>query len=966
MDNEEKQHKSFKLINVTNIKSLDIQIYRYEHINTGAEHYHIQSDNSENVFLVALKTVPMDSKGIAHILEHTVLCGSKKYPVRDPFFMMIRRSLNTFMNAFTSSDWTAYPFASKNKKDFNNLLDVYLDAVFFARLDKRDFSQEGHRLDFSEEGNIESPLMYKGVVYNEMKGAMSSPNSQLYQAIYKYLFSPSSTYHHNSGGDPEEIVTLKYEELISFYKKFYHPSNASFITYGNIPAYEHHAKLNQNVLQFFDKCNCETHIDLTKRKSSPQVISIPYQVDLTSDMSRASYHVLAWKLGDNMNLTHAFNMHLLSYILLDNSASPLMYALEKTTLGNSPINLCGLDDSNRELVFMCGIEGADSKSYKDFESVVMDVLKNIVIHGVEYSKLEAALHQFELSQREISGNGYPYGLRLALSMIPHCIHNGNPSASLDITPLLQNLREDIKDPNFIKNLVRDNLLDNKDRILLSLNPDQNIREYKLKSDSKILSDIYSKMTKKDKLELLNSSIELKTRQEKKDSPEVLPKISMVDIPISMEYSIPAVINTKDYFYYKRPTNGILYKKIIIPLPYLSEQEIRDLWLFSQIIPELGTNKNSYLEFQAIQSQYTGGIGVYIDLNISNTGVLRANLVITGKALLSNYSKLSEYMDELRLECDLSDIDRIKEIILQISSQCEQGIVDSGHHYAMLASGAQLCPLNSIKHNMNGLAGISYLKKLKKQIQLGESISEFVESITKINDKIKKCRIRTLVVSDQKSCKNNSYSNHEYDVKRDFCYDFQKKYDASAWIINSDVNFCSYSFSTISIYHSNSSILGVISSLITNGYLHGKIREQGGAYGAGAQYDRVTGIFRMYSYRDPRMSATYQDFDSALQWLKNGVFTDDEIEEAIICQISNIDKPVDPAQDATYDYFRLLHNRPNKLIEEYRSNILSVKKSDIIKVANEYFIKENCVKSALIGEAYKDECINDGFNLMTLS
>jgi len=208
-------HPAFEWIRSERIDSLNLTLQEFRHIKTGALHYHMDAENTENVFLVSFRTVPMDSTGVAHILEHTALCGSKKYPVRDPFFMMIRRSLNTFMNAFTSSDWTAYPFASQNKKDFNNLLDVYLDAVFFTRLDELDFLQEGHRIEFKEADNTDSELEYKGVVFNEMKGAMSSPVSVLWQEVSKYLY-PTSTYHYNSGGEPQDIPDLSYQQLKDF------------------------------------------------------------------------------------------------------------------------------------------------------------------------------------------------------------------------------------------------------------------------------------------------------------------------------------------------------------------------------------------------------------------------------------------------------------------------------------------------------------------------------------------------------------------------------------------------------------------------------------------------------------------------------------------------------------------------------------------------------------------------------
>ncbi len=257
-------HPAFEWQRSQLLESLNITVEEYRHRKTGAMHYHLGSDYDENVFLVALRTVPMDSTGVAHILEHTALCGSERFPVRDPFFMMLRRSLNTFMNAFTSSDWTAYPFASQNRKDFNNLLEVYLDAVFFSRLDPLDFAQEGHRLEFADPGNPDSDLVYKGVVFNEMKGAMSSVPSQLWHTLCKYLFQ-TTTYHYNSGGDPECIPDLSYEQLKKFYKTHYHPSNAIFMTFGDIPAHEHQAKFEELALARFDRL--DVHIAVPDEKS---------------------------------------------------------------------------------------------------------------------------------------------------------------------------------------------------------------------------------------------------------------------------------------------------------------------------------------------------------------------------------------------------------------------------------------------------------------------------------------------------------------------------------------------------------------------------------------------------------------------------------------------------------------------------------------------------------------------------
>jgi len=327
-------HPSFEWIRSEKIDSLNLVVEEFRHKKTGAAHYHLNAEHDENVFLVALRTVPMDDTGVAHMLEHTALCGSRHYPVRDPFFMMIRRSLNSFMNAFTSSDWTAYPFASQNKKDFNNLLDVYLDAVFFSRLHELDFRQEGWRVEFEQADDPDTDLVYKGVVFNEMKGAMSSPTSVLWQEATKNLF-PTTTYHYNSGGDPEHIPDLSYEQLKAFYETHYHPSNAVFMTFGNIPAVEHQARFDDKALQHFERLDKVIEVADEQRYSEPKNFEARYPLDKAEQGDR-THIVMAWLLGRSIDTMENLRSNLMTSVLLDNSASPLLNALETTDLGSAP------------------------------------------------------------------------------------------------------------------------------------------------------------------------------------------------------------------------------------------------------------------------------------------------------------------------------------------------------------------------------------------------------------------------------------------------------------------------------------------------------------------------------------------------------------------------------------------------------------------------------------------------------
>ena len=530
-------NSAFELLREQDIPSLKLQYQEYRHRKTGAQHIHLAADNKENVFLVALRTVPMDSTGVAHILEHTALCGSEKYPVRDPFFMMIRRSLNTFMNAFTSSDWTAYPFASQNKKDFNNLLDVYLDSVFFARLDPLDFAQEGHRLEFADANDLTSELTFKGVVYNEMKGAMSSINSTLWQTMSKYLY-PTSTYHYNSGGEPADIPDLTYDQFKAFYKTHYHPSNAIFVTFGDIPAAEHQQHFEEQALSRFDKLDCHIAVNNEQRYTEPQYFeeTYPYDEDEQGSTENNTHIVLSWLLGDSTDLEATMQARLLASVLLDNSGSPLQKALETTDLGTSPSPMCGLEDSQKELCFACGIEGSNPDSADEVEKLILDVLKDVADNGLPHEQVAASLHQLELSQRELSGGGYPYGLHLILTSLTSATHRGDPVALLNLDPVLDKLQQQINDPDFIKGLARDLLLNNQHRTRLVLKPDTELGHVKEQAEKDRLAAIKASLSDIEKQAIIDKAAALKERQEMEEDLEILPKVGIEDVPAEVAYA----------------------------------------------------------------------------------------------------------------------------------------------------------------------------------------------------------------------------------------------------------------------------------------------------------------------------------------------------------------------------------------------------------------------------------------------
>ena len=577
---------TFVLKRAVPIPSLNLTVEEYEHPATGAQHLHLSSDSSENVFMVALRTVPEDSTGVAHILEHTALCGSERYPVRDPFFMMLRRSLNTFMNAFTSSDWTAYPFATQNRKDFGNLLDVYLDAVFFSRLDPLDFAQEGHRVEF-ENDDSSQPLVFKGVVFNEMKGAMSSTPSILWDRLCHELF-PSNTYHFNSGGDPEHIPDLSYQELRDFYAEHYHPSNAIFLTFGDMTAAAHQQVFEASVLQRFEALERKIEVALEQPFNAPVKATHPYAVDGEEGIENKTHLVLGWKLGESADLTAMLEAQLVASVLMENSASPLMHYLETTDRGAAPSPLCGLEESMREMVFCCGIEGSEAEHADAFETEVLACIERVAEEGISEDKVDAILRQIELHQREVSGDGMPYGLNLMLRALGAATHYGDAVAALDLEPVIATLRERVQDSAYLPELIRRLLLDNPHRVRLVVAPDAALSASRDAAEAERLAAMKDSLSGEHTAEILDLAARLRERQGQKDDPDILPRVALSDIPSETPSPEPAIeAGVSTHYRYTAGTNGLIYQQWVSPLPALTATELQHLPLVTALMPEVG-------------------------------------------------------------------------------------------------------------------------------------------------------------------------------------------------------------------------------------------------------------------------------------------------------------------------------------------------------------------------------------------
>jgi len=957
-------HPAFEWLRSQKLESLNINVEEYRHRKTGAAHYHLAADFDENVFMVALRTVPMDSSGVAHILEHTALCGSEKFPVRDPFFLMLRRSLNTFMNAFTSSDWTAYPFASQNRKDFQNLLEVYLDAVFFSKLDPLDFAQEGHRIEYVDPKNPNSDLVFKGVVFNEMKGAMSSVPSTLWHTLCKYLY-PNTTYHYNSGGDPEAIPDLTYADLLHFYKHHYHPSNAIFMTFGDIPAHEHQARFEQLALARFDKLDETIAVPQEKRYHAPIRVQESYALPEDEDLDDKTHIVIGWLLGESANLDDLLKAQLLSSVLLDNSASPLQRVLETTDLGSAPSPLCGLEDSMRELTFVCGLEGSNPDRIEAVEQLVLDTIREVADNGVPQERIEAVLHQLELHQREIGGDSYPYGLQLLLQGLSAATHRGDPIAVMNLEPVLEQLREDIKNPEFIKQLARELLLDNPHRVTLTMTPDRNLAARRDAAEAKRLASIKQTLDDAGRQQIIELAQKLEARQQQKFDESILPKVTLTDVKpdIRVLESQRKKLGVLQATSYARGTNGIVYQQLIIELPPLDPELIALLPYYTNALTEVGIGTRDYLETQEWQSAVCGSIHAYTTLRgaIDNEQTTQAALVVSSKALARNHRAQSELMKATLEAVRWDELPRLRDLIAQQRARREQSVTGNGHVLAMHAACAGMSPVAKFTHELSGLAGIQSVKTLDDSLKNDAALQALSEKFKQLHRAIITGKKQMLLIAEQEALPDiereaaTLWGKTTLPMHIDlFTTEPLRTVTRQLWQTNTQVNFCAKAYPTVPVEHPDAAPLTVLGGFLRNGYLHSTIREQGGAYGGGASQDSNIAAFRFYSYRDPRLTATLDDFDASLQWLRNTSHDPEQLEQAILGVIGSMDKPGSPAGEAKHDFHNHLFGRTPEQQRRFRARVLAVTLDDLQRVAEKYLKPELASIAVVTNEQGKQQ------------
>lgn len=954
--------EGFRVLEGVYLPKLHLFFYRLEHEATGAQMIHLSNDDDNNCFGIAFRTTPRDSTGVAHILEHTALCGSEKFPVRDPFFSMVRRSMKTFMNAFTASDWTMYPFSTQNPKDFENLMQVYLDAAFFPRLAEKSFRQEGHRLEFEKLDDPETPLTIKGIVYNEMKGAMSSQSSLMYRRVAQALY-PTITYGFNSGGEPKDIPDLTWEDLKNFHHVHYHPSNAYFYSYGDQPLRKHLAVI-QTELSRFDRIDPKTEVVDEQRYSEPQAFRFTYPLVAEEDDGNRSQVALAWLMSNVKEPVEILSLQLIELILLGNAASPLRKALLESQIGKALADTTGFEDDMRETFFSVGLQGIAEQDADKVVDLILSTLEALVKKGIDPNMVESAIHQMEIGTREISGGHYPYSLNLLFRFFGCWVHGGNPLAAIDFDENLALIKQEIEKGPYLENQIRKYFLENFHRATIVLSPDseQEVREQEELKEK--LAKKKAGLSPQEKEIILRESLELKHFQEEEENLTCLPTLEIADIPTSIRHvdPLPDKIEGLDVTFYDQPTNGLVYVSWLFNMEHLSPEEREWLPLMGYLLTSSGADGLSYDALSSLVARYTGGFsaGADVQVDLFDSSKISEYFTLSSKSLARNQGKMFELAGKFLTGFDFADTSRMKTLIFQRTNALVNSISQSGHSYAasMAKRGFSLsCKIDEI---YSGVHQVQFMKKLadtfqhrskeitEKMAQLAGSIFDRNKlSLMVIGEKENFEQTKALILQSVTSIPEKVSSPIEWPA-------FSEEKLKEIWTTTTPVSYVAKCFTTPGYIHEDSPKLLLLAGLLKSCYLHGEIREKGGAYGGMASYNAEEGVFSLLSYRDPHLSRTMKVYDGALDWLKSGKFTEEDVKQAILQTCSALDTPLSPAGKAAMEYQNLKKGKTVAMRNNFRKGVLNATGPELVAVAERWLSNEASVVAITGEEKLREE------------
>ncbi len=940
----------FVVRRVSAVEDVRATAIELEHEQSGARLLHLLSDDSENLFAVAFRTPPQNNTGLPHILEHTVLCGSEKYPVKDPFVELLKTSLATFLNAMTYPDKTVYPCASMNEKDFFNIAGIYCDAAFKPIISEMHFKQEGHHFDFKESGNVASDLIIKGIVYNEMKGAYSDLDGVIDKEESARLFT-SNEYGKDYGGDPESIPELTYQEFVNFHKTYYHPANSFIFIYGDIPTAKHLEFLDREYLSKYERIPIDTSIGSLQPWDAPRLERVPYPASAEDTPEKNSAVTLAWSVGEVTQAIRSLAFNVLDDYLLGNAAAPLRKAIVDSKLAED-LTSSGFADYQRDTFFTVGIKGTAEDKAEDFLELVLATCREQVEKGVDKKMIEAALHHLEMAALDIPSQ---YPLRLMDRVYRSWIYEGDPVSNLKLRENLEILRREFEqDEQYFEKLITEGILANPYRLLICFYPDS---EYNAKKDKDFAAKMAERKAVMSAAELetiRREAAELEAMQQAPNTPEALaslPKLHIADVaklPPCFESEIldsggGKLLNNKIY------TGGIDYLQLSINLADFSEEMLEYLPIFADVVTKVGAAGMNYAEFAQREAECCSGIAASISVSgrIDSYEQVVPYLNFSVKGVERKLSEMLEIFALRLCESDFTDKDRLKDVLLQSRVGRKTSLVAQGHIVAAAYAGKEISTNIRLSEKVAGISPIRLLDKLIADFE-AEVIIRKLETIReKLLDNL---RFDLSIAGSEASRRSiqNWYSKladrvGAKDFVRGTVYKpvgAQTDSRLLGLAVPADVAFVARVLPGVTVNSEYAPALSLLAQNLSYGYLWNEVRAKRGAYGCRANSQALAGIFTLASYRDPCIIETLGTYDGILSYILEEMdLSTAGIEQAIIGSIKNFDVPFRPAGVVLTAMNQLRSGSTYESRLEYRTRLLGLDKAAILAAAEYVFTPE---------------------------
>lgn len=953
---------AFTVIERRRITDLNSEGYILKHKKTGANITLLLNDDENKVFYIGFRTPPKDSTGVAHILEHSVLCGSKHFPVKDPFIELAKGSLNTFLNAMTYPDKTVYPVASCNDKDFRNLVHVYLDAVFYPNIYKEDkiFKQEGWHYEME---NTEDELTINGVVYNEMKGAFSSPDDVVEREIMNSLY-PDTTYGLESGGDPEVIPELSYEEFLAFHRKFYHPSNSYIYLYGNLDAVEYLTFIDEEYLSGYEERKVDSEIGLQKPFEKTNELIREYSVMEDEPVFENTYLTYNVSMGTSLDRKLYVAMDILDYVLCQVPGAPVKQALLDRGIGKDVYS--SMENGIYQPYFSVIAKNAEEAQKEAFVETIEEVLTKLVTDGLNQKALAAAINYYEFKYREADFGSYPKGLILGLQAMESWLYDETkPFLHIEANETFRELREAIG-TDYFEGLIEKYFLKNTHKTILVVKPVPGLTTKKDQQLQKRLQSYKETLSQAEKQEIVDQTRALRAYQEEESSEEALKTIPLLTRE-DMKKEATAYVNEvrqidgTTFVFHDIFTNGIGYLNLLFDLKQVPERLFPYLGILKTVLMMVDTEHFSYGELSNEVNIHTGGIKAVVNTytNANEMRKYRVMLEIRSRALYEKRDKALELMKEIILTSRFDDGKRLHEVIAEAKSRLQAAMTSAGHSTAALRALSYFSPTAAVSEEISGIPQYRLLEELDKNFEAKKE--ELISNLKELTV----CIFRPENLLVDYTASKESWEGLDEAVREFKSALITEPIEETGYtpvltkrnegfMTAGQVQFVCRAGNFIEKGLPYTGSLKVLKVMMGYDYLWNQVRVKGGAYGCMCSfYKNGDGYF--VSYRDPNLTKTIEVYEKAADYIKNAKLDERTVTQFIIGAISELDTPMTPATRGSYSLGGYLTGLSMERVQKEREELLATTGEELNGLYRyvQAFMEENCLCVVGNGEKIKE-------------